>query len=47
MMALAIGVVLGAMGAYVLFFSAHKAADPAGLAKRLSDLEERVRLLER
>ena len=43
----AAGVVLGALGAYALFFSAAKAADPAALAQRLSALEERVRRLER
>lgn len=45
--AAAAGVVLGALGAYALFFSAVKAADPAALAKRLSELEERVRVIER
>lgn len=38
---------LGALGAYALFFSAAKAADPAALAQRLAALEERVRKLER
>ena len=42
-----VGVVLGALGAYALFFSAAKAADPAALAQRLAALEERVRFLER
>ena len=47
LLAAAGGVVLGALGAYALFFSAAKAADPAGLAQRLAALEERVRRLER
>ena len=41
------GVVLGALGAYALYFSAAKAADPAALAQRLAALDERVRRLER
>lgn len=41
-----LGAAAGALGAYALFFSALKAADPAGLARRLSALEERVRRLE-
>lgn len=45
--AAAAGLVLGALGAYALFFSAAKAADPAALAQRLAALEERVRRLER
>lgn len=40
-------VVLGALGAYALFFSAVKASDPAALAQRLQALEDRVRRLER
>lgn len=47
LLAAAVGAVLGALGAYALFFSAVKAADPAALATRLSDLEEKVRVLER
>ncbi|TPW19771.1 MAG: hypothetical protein FD126_2353 [Elusimicrobia bacterium] len=46
-LAVAGGVFLGALGAYALFFSAAKAADPAALAQRLASLEERVRHLER
>lgn len=41
------GVVLGALGAYALFFSAVKASDPAALSQRLQALEDRVRRLER
>ena len=40
------GAALGALGAYALFFSAFKAADPAGLAQRLAAVEERLRRLE-
>lgn len=40
------GAALGALGAYALFFSAVKAADPAGLARRLAELEARVKRLE-
>lgn len=44
--AAAAGVVLGALGAYALFFTAFKAADPAGLSQRLAALEARVKRLE-
>lgn len=47
LLATAGGIVLGALGAYALFFSAAKAADPAALAQRLRALEERVGRLER
>lgn len=47
LLAVAAGLVLGALGAYALFFAAAKAADPAALAQRLAALEERVRRLER
>jgi hypothetical protein len=46
LLAVAGGVLLGALGAYALYFSAAKAADPAALAQRLAALEERVRKLE-
>ena len=45
LLAAAAGLVLGALGAYALYFSAAKAADPAALAQRLAALEERVRKL--
>ena len=47
LLGLAAGAILGAAGAYVLFFSAVKAVDPAGLSQRLTALEDRVRRLER
>ncbi len=40
------GAALGALGAYALFFSALKAADPAGLARRLAAVEERLMRIE-
>lgn len=40
------GLALGALGAYVLFFSALKAADPAELSRRVAALEARVARLE-
>ena len=40
------GAALGALGAYALFFSALKAADPAGLARRLAAVEERLKRIE-
>ena len=46
LIAVAGGAVLGALGAYALFFSAAKASDPAALAQRLAALEERVRRIE-
>lgn len=45
-LAVAAGVVVGALGAYALFFSAAKAADPSALSQRIAGLEERVRKLE-
>lgn len=40
------GAALGALGAYALFFSAQKAADPAALARRVAALEARVARLD-
>ncbi|MBI3297099.1 MAG: hypothetical protein HYZ75_02975 [Elusimicrobia bacterium] len=37
---------LGGLAAYVLFFSALKAADPADLARRLAKVEARLDRLE-